>query len=281
MTARRVLRGVAAVIVIVVAFGIVYALGEAATSATPAPPACRSVVHRAYASGLDEEQPAGIARSAKWGWGAEVDARVTADARVVLVHDDRLTRITGGADTRRPEDLLYREVTRVPLQRGGHPTGIWDAVRAARASGARLLVEVKRYPDHKALWDGGGLDVLVNAIRKQDMTGRVTVGGPAADIIADRYPDIRTYVRDAHTTTPLDEVAGHELVKLLDDAVNADNIAALRAAGHGLTSARVTLTNDPDWVRAAHAAGLRVFFTNKPRLVAQACATTTQRGATR
>jgi len=266
-----------AAIAVLIGLALVYSVGawlmftaDRADSATP----CRSVIHRAYLSGHDEEQPAGIARSAHWGWGAELDASVTADSRVVLVHDARLTRITDGADKRRVSDLTYAEVRQVPLAKGGRVLGWWDAVRTAKQSGARLMVEVKEYPSNEALWEAGGLDVLANAVRRQGMAKRVYLGGAGvSDMLRDRFPDLRTYIRVSAPVTPLDEdVAGHELVKLLDAALNAPNIAALKAAGHGVTSARVALTTDPDWIRAAHADGINVFFTNRGGFVKRACA---------
>lgn len=264
-----------AAIAVLIGIALVYSIGaylmftaDRADSATP----CRSVIHRAYLAGYDELQPPGIVRSAHWGWGAEVDATVTADSRVVLVHDARLTRITGGADKRRVSDLTYREVRQVPLAKGGRVLGWWDAVRTAKQAGAKLMVEVKDYSSNAALWEAGGLDVLVNAIRKQGMQKRVYLGGAGvSDLLRDRY-DLRTYIRVSSPVTPLEDVAGHELVKLLDAALNPDNIAALKAAGHGVTSARVTLTTDPDWIRAAHADGINVFFTNRGGFVKRACA---------
>ena len=245
-----------------------FAIADRANAATE----CRSVIHRAYLTGFDEEQPAGIARSAHWGWGAELDASVTADSRVVLVHDARLTRITDGADRRKVSDLTYAQVRQVPLAKGGRVLGWWDAVRTAKRSGARLMVEVKDYSSNEALWEAGGLDVLANAIRMQGMTKRVYLGGAgASDMLRDRYPDLRTYIRVSSAVTPLEDVAGHELVKLLDASLNPGNIAALKAAGHGVTSARVTLTTDPDWIRGAHADGINVFFTNRGGFVHRAC----------
>lgn len=269
---RRLAVVVLALLLLVYVVGLALMMAATPVSgATPSP--CRSVVHRAYLKGFDEEQAAGIARSAKWGWGAEVDATVTRDSRVVLVHDARLTRVTDGADRRKVSDLTYAEVRRVPLAKGGRVLGWWDAVRTAKKAGARLMVEVKNYRTNEALWEAGGLDRLANAIRKQGMTKRVYLGGAGvSDMLRDRYPDLKTYVRVSAPVTPLEDVAGHDLVKLLDAALNPANIAALKTAGHGVTSARVTLTTDPDWIRGAHADGINVFFTNRGGFVKRACA---------
>lgn len=254
------MKGLAAALLVVIAFGIVYVTGEAATSANGQE--CRAIIHRAKLAGHDEEQPAGITASARWGWGAEVDARVTTDRKVVLVHDDTLKRITGGADKRRPEDLTYEQVTQVPLVNGGRVIGLWKALKTARKAGVRLMVELKRYPQHQEAWDFGGHGYVANAITKTGMTDRVFVGGSGAVQFHAGYPGHRGFVRvDPDDPATVDGVHGMtwhdgDLIQLGESHYQEPLVKGLRQRGHPVAS-RNAFTAER--VAAGYAAGLRLF----------------------
>ena len=223
---------------------------------------CRAIIHRAFYSGYDEEQAAGIKATARWGWGAELDLRVTQDGKVVLVHDDTLRRITGGADKRTAESLTYAEVTAIPLKKGGRVLGLWKALRVARNAKVKLLLEVKRYHQHQEAWDNAGLDYIVRAIRQNRMSDRVFVGGSAEKEFQALAPDLLTF----HRTVPRDPAdaaslaAMATLIQLDSSRYDAQLVADLRGLG-----ARVATRNTKTVleVREARAVGLRTMQTNK------------------
>lgn len=246
------------VIAAMVAFGF--------TATTPAPASaavsCSSIIHRAMHKNFDEEQVGGIKASAKWGWGAELDMHATKDNKGVMVHDHTYKRISGGVSNARPEDLTYAENRAIPLARGGKAIGPWDAVKAAKQSGAKLMIEIKRYNDYPELWNNGSFVALINAIKKQGMTNRVFVGGVGIAQLRKIDPTIKAYVRVSSANTSENEVAGYQLVKLLDASLNKSNVSNLKK-NHAVMSARVTLSTDPDWVNKAIGMGVNNIFTNQ------------------
>ncbi len=242
-----------------------------AQPAAAAPERCRAIIHRAYYGGVDEEQPAGIRASARWGWGAELDLRVTKDGKVVLVHDDTLKRITGGADTRAAEDLTYAEVTAIPLKRGGRVVGLWKALRVARKAEAKLLLEIKRYRQHQEAWDNAGLAYVARAVRKTRMKDRVFVGGSGQTAFRIQAPDLQTFHRTV-SRDPVDAASLAAMATLIQlDSTRYDTqlVADLRGLGTKVASRNAQTLSA---VEAAHAAGLRTMQTNKGYVVKKGCA---------
>lgn len=266
---RRVLARVALVAAAALVVPTVVVPAPPATAA--APERCRAIIHRAYVKGFDEEQPAGIKASARWGWGAELDLRVTKDGKVVLVHDDTLKRITGGADKRAAESLTYAEVTAIPLKKGGRVLGLWKALRVARNHQAKLLLEVKRYHQHQEAWDDAGLAYIARAIRQTRMSDRVFVGGSAQQEFQALAPDLLTF----HRTVPRDpadaaSLAGlATLIQLDASRYDARLVADLRGLGARVASRNAQTVTA---VKEAHAVGLRTMQTNKGYVVRKGCA---------
>lgn len=60
-----------------------------------------------------ENSLASFAAACEAGFGIELDIQMTADGRIVVVHDNDLMRVAG--DPRRIADLTYDELTRIPL----------------------------------------------------------------------------------------------------------------------------------------------------------------------
>jgi glycerophosphoryl diester phosphodiesterase len=121
--------------------------GEGARAATTCHPSL--IVHRAASAAYDEESVAGIRLGARWGWGSELDARVTADGNVVMVHDRRLSRISGHTSDLKPEESTLAELRAVTLAKGGHVITVRQAIHAAKVSHSQLMIEVKDYPTYR------------------------------------------------------------------------------------------------------------------------------------
>lgn len=263
--------------VVLAALLLVYVIGLALMmAATPVsgatPSSCRSIIHRAHLAGVDEEQPAGIARSAHWGWGAELDARVTADGKVVMVHDDTLARISGGTTRAAVGATSAGAVQAVPLVNGGRVITFWKAVKTAKTAGVSLLVELKRWDGiYGDRWRTVGVPSMADTLTRLDMTDRVYLGMGNADWIRDHYPTLRTYWKTTRgsTTEPTPEFVaarGFALVQL--GPGDYDHRPALAAAG--VPAGTVNVQTKAQW-QAARAAGFDLFQTRKPGAVASWC----------
>lgn len=233
---------------------------------------CVTIVHRAKLRPHDEEQRIGIVRSVDWGFGAELDARVTSDGRLVMVHDDNLRRISGGRETRAAEAMTFAEVRATRLAGGGQVMTFGEAVLAARESGARLLVEIKRHDDYRRRWDEIGLPAIARTLRRLGMTQRVFVGGAGSVTYHEQAPANATFFRtDPVLPLQLRWIIdhGYDLVQLDANHLTAPVIAQLRAAGITVGTRQV---NDVAAVEAAYDAGLRLFQANRGEMAAKWCA---------
>lgn len=235
-------------------------------------PTCRTIVHRAHLAGVDEQQPAGITASKRWGWGAELDARVTADGKVVMVHDDTLARISGGRSKIAVETSTLAEVQAVPLANGGRVITFWKAVKTAKTAGVSLLVELKRWDGiYGQRWRDVGMPAIADTLTRLKMTERVFLGMGNAEWIRANYPTLRTYWKTTRgsTTEPTPEFVaarGFSLVQL--GASDYDHRAALAAAG--VLVGTTNVQTKAQW-QAARAAGFDLFQTRKPGAVASWC----------
>lgn len=77
-----------------------------------------------------ENSLAAFAAAAEAGFGMELDLQLTADGQVVVLHDPDLLRVAG--DPRRVKDLMYDDLTRIPL----FPTCAPGASKAPLRDGA-------------------------------------------------------------------------------------------------------------------------------------------------
>lgn len=231
---------------------------------------CSTWIHRATLVGYDEEQAAGIEASARWGAGAEVDLRHTSDGRLVLSHDNTLSRVTGGADKRRVESMTWTELQQVTLLGGGRIISLRTALRAARDSGAGLMVEIKQYDLDRSWWDSTGLPALGEVIRATRMQGRVYVGGVGRVEFMRQHPDLLTFYRvDADETLTAAQYADQgDLVQLDEAQYDPALVSALKALGVRVGTRNVYTREK---FRIAWAAGLRMFQSQRGGMVNNWC----------
>lgn len=223
---------------------------------------CHVIVHRGFHTAtLDEETVPSVEQSGQWGWGAEIDVRVTADDGLIAVHDDRLTRITGGADTRQPETMTMDELRAVVLEHGGQLASARRLVRAAKDADENLMIEGKRYPEHTAAWEGGGLAALGAAVTDLGMTDHVWVGGTLGFTRAFHAvaPSVQTFWRaDADEPLTTNEVYKRyaTLIEAEAGRWTIEDVAAFKA--QGLIPATRNVGTKAEWA-PAYKAGVRVF----------------------
>lgn len=249
-----------------------------AASADAAPLAgCRIYVHRANMAGVDEEQPQGIWRAAKFG-GAELDARLSKDGTVWMIHDSGVGRISGGEVKRRVIDMTDEELAAVTLVHGGHPQRWVDLAPVIRAAGTRAMVELKAVPDGAAVgWDYAtpgkytGLDQLSRGAAGNDIVSKVTwntsrqavYGMLAADV---RFND-RLLVRTS-TWGPDNSTLDGALFGSVGSQVTAERVALIRSHG---AYPFLSTQGDADEVAAARALNIRNYQTHFPSKVRDAC----------
>jgi len=75
--------------------------------------------------------------------GIELDVRLDASGRVIVLHDPTLERVTGGADTRFAEDISAREMARLDVGKGERVPTLAEVLTWAREHGQRVNVELK------------------------------------------------------------------------------------------------------------------------------------------
>lgn len=256
-------------LVTVMFIGPIIMITPTASAATTCHPSL--IVHRAASAAYDEESVNGVRLGARWGWGSELDARVTSDGYVVGVHDRRLSRISGHTSDLQPETSTLAELTAVTLAKGGHIATIRQLIHAARRSHSNLMIEVKDYPTWSQQWDATGLPYLNRAIRAERMRGHVFVGSAGSTaVIAARFPGLKTFWRaDRGDNVSVKHVRkrGYDLVGL--DPSHYSAARSLRAAGVQVSTR--TVRGGRAEVRRAWRLGVRVVQAQHPALVRSYC----------
>ena len=139
---------------------------------------CRSIIHHGMNPDWGEETIYSTEQATRWGFGGEVDARITADKRLGSGHDPNARRVSGGTETRRSSDMTLAEAKAVNLVKGGHSASTAEMVRAAaRTTGGRLMITVNGYAEFGEDWRVWGFDALWSVVTNNAMEGRVIVGG--------------------------------------------------------------------------------------------------------
>lgn len=186
--------------------------------------------------------------------GIETDVRVSADGRLVLVHDPDLGRIAGVPA--RVADLPARDLVALPLRGGGRIPlleDLWDLA----AGRAVLDLEIK---------DPRAAPRVVPFVRR----------GPGADVVVtSAHEGCLEVVRQALPGVPVGPVwerippgaaeraarAGYRLVSLRDDQATPERVAAFHAAG---VEVHVWVVNDPRRAREVQGWGVEGVFTDDP-----------------
>lgn len=238
-----------------------------AHGAVPAKHGCHIITQLAHVDGLDTETPAEI-RAAKAA--VELNARVTADDVEVAFHDRTLSRMTGGADKRRPEDLTFAELSSIELIGGRHVPTLEAALRAAPG---RVLIEVKDYPTWKARWDRVGLPGIRSLLVQLKMRKRTYVGSATATaVVSERFHDLQVFRRThraADLTVAHIRNKGWDLVALSSNLYSKRNVATVRKAGAIPATRNVTSYRQ---FRAAYDARIVFFQMSKKTTMQAYCA---------
>ncbi|PFG41856.1 glycerophosphoryl diester phosphodiesterase [Isoptericola jiangsuensis] len=219
----------------------------------PILPAPLVVAHRGYAAVAPQNTMASF--EAAWRSGApalELDVRLSADGVPVVIHDPVVDRVTDGSGA--VADLDGATIAGLDAGArfsehlaGQHVPTFAQVLRfLARRPGLDLLCE------YKGVWTPEQLAPTTRALDAAGMAGRVLVQGFRRETVA-----------------ALREAAPHLPRGLLCDAAPDDLIeAALDLGAVTVNPSVAAVLADPDLVRRAHDAGLRVmpWTANEPSL---------------
>ncbi len=248
-------------------FGVML-LGTTAQAANT----CVSIVHRAKNNNYPEETVPAIKAATKWKWGAELDARMTSDCKVVMVHDNTLKRIIDDPASPyndwRPEEHTLSELRQVRLPGGYKIATVREAIQAAKnytkyINNAKLMIEIKDWQEFGDRWQSCGLQEVKDWITYYSMAGRVFLGGSpgATNYIQATYPGQKVFWRPDPDDTPtkaLVEAEGYKLVELPEELYSYyTQLSEIQ----GLTVATRNVWNTND-VALAYSYGFRAFQTN-------------------
>ena len=225
---------------------------------------CKNIAHRAMWKGT-EEQVKGVRENARWGF-TEVDARITADNRVVALHDFTLTRATGGKSNKPVGSLTLRRIRNKPFVLGKRvETTRKLIVTAGRSKASPIMVTINSYSRYKDQWDSTGLQALWNAANAHPKRFRVYFGGPGGEkAMRAAFPKAATF----HRYRPKDDILQHAIDNGVDLAAIPPRrferklVKDLQAAGVRVTT---TQLNRKRSVRKANKVGIKLVQTDNSR----------------
>ncbi len=137
--------------------------------------ACKNIAHRAMFKDT-EEQVRGVRKNARWGF-TEVDARITADNRVVALHDFTMERATGGRVKKAVGALTLSQIRDLRFRLGRRVETTRKLIQVAGNRGTAIMVTINSYGRYKDQWDNGGLAALWAAAQRHPDPSKVYFGG--------------------------------------------------------------------------------------------------------
>jgi glycerophosphoryl diester phosphodiesterase len=201
----------------------------------------------------------------------ELDVHLSADGRLVVIHDETVDRTTDGAG--RVRDLTVDEIRRLDAGSwfgpdfAGEPVPLLDEVLAWARGRAGLVIELKLGP----VWYAGIEQALVTALERQAAEAEVLVisfDHFAVRRVKQLAPAVKTAIM--YAGRPLDPVgmaraAGADAVRPDQYTVTGEDVAACHAAGLAVIPWTV---NDAASMRRMVELGVDGMSSNYPELLA-------------
>ena len=228
------------------------------------PPAI--IAHRGLVSPEAPENTLPAFRAAvEAGFGFECDIRLSANGKLFTFHDKDLSRATGGADTRRPEELAWNELSRLSTP----PPALLEEVLPLARDGRWMYLDVKNAPHVVPFLR----DAMTSQSAAHPGNTLFLANGPGtAAALRRELPDYKTLLIARSGETAAEAVArakgcGASGVDVRYDpkTVDAAFVATLREAG---LECHVWGVNNPDMAVRAFADGVASVTTAKPAEVA-------------
>ena len=224
------------------------------------------IAHRGLVSPEAPENTLSAFRAAvEAGFGFECDIRLSADGKLFTFHDKDLSRVTGGADTRRPEELAWDELSRLSTP----PPALLEEVLTLARDGRWMYLDVKNAPHVVPFLR----DAMTSQGSAHPGNTLFLANGPGtAAALRRELPDYKTLLIAQSGETAAEAVArakgcGASGVDARYDlkTVDAAFVATLREAG---LECHVWGVNDPDMAVRAFADGVASITTDKPAEIA-------------
>ena len=224
---------------------------------------CKNIAHRARWK-RTEEQARGVRKNAKWGF-TEIDARMTADDRIVALHDYTMARPTGGKVKKPVGEFTLRQIRNMPFKLGRRVETTRRLIQIAGRQGTPIMVTIDSYRRYKDQWDSVGLKALWKAAKKHPKPSSVYFGGAGGEkAMRDAFPQASTFHRyrgsDDVLTHAIDN--GVDLVGLPRKHFKRKLVKNLRAEKIRVAT---TQLNRKLVVREANKVGIKLVQTNQSR----------------
>jgi glycerophosphoryl diester phosphodiesterase len=196
-----------------------------------------AIAHRGGSVGSEASEATIAAFQASIDAGAdrlEFDVRSASDGVLVILHDDTVDRTTNG--TGAISSLTFEQVRALDAGGGAKIPTVVEVVRLASAADIPILPEIKDGPLHPSV-----TGQLVDLLRAEDYLDRAVI-----------------QAFEPETLVKLRELAPEARACWLTGPWQFDITAPPADAGYVCPMGEMVLLN-PDMVRQAHAAGLKVF----------------------
>jgi glycerophosphoryl diester phosphodiesterase len=224
---------------------------------------CKNIAHRAMWKGT-EEQVKGVKENARFGF-TEIDARMTADNRIVAIHDFTLERATGGRSKKAVGDLTLRQIRNKRFVLGKRVETTRKLIVTAGRSKSAVMVTINSYARYKDQWDNGGLKALWKAANAHPKRSKVYFGGPGGEkAMRAAFPKASTF----HRYSPKDDILQHaidngvDLAALPPKRFERKLVKDLQAAGVRVTTTQLERKRA---VRSANKVGIKLVQTDNSR----------------
>ncbi|MCZ2149220.1 MAG: glycerophosphodiester phosphodiesterase family protein [Bryobacterales bacterium] len=221
------------------------------------------VAHRGFKAVAPENTIAAFEAAAAAGADyMEIDVRRTRDGELILMHDGKVDRTTGGRGAIR--DLTFAEIRRLDAGKGQRVPTLREALLWARAKGIRIDI------DHK----DGPVEEIARVIRETGMTKRVVIEGPRERL--KRFSQLLPGVDTMPKVNSVEEI--RTVCETLRTTVIRLSLAQLAQPGAAAAvhqcGARVSVTilgkdDNEEGVRRVIAQGAELIETDHPDLVAK------------
>ncbi len=233
----------------------------AAESAVRKP--CKNIAHRAMWKHT-EEQVRGIKKNSNWGF-SEIDARITADNRIVALHDFTLARATNGRVKKPVGSLTLRQIRRKNFVLGRRVELTRRLINVSANRGVPVMVTINSYARYRDDWDDFGLEALYKAAQRHPDPSKVYFGGPGGEkAMQSMFPDASIFHRYSSGASILEHATSNDiaLAGIPPKQFGRQLVRDLRAAGIRVATTQLERKRA---VRRANRVGIKLVQTDRAR----------------
>jgi glycerophosphoryl diester phosphodiesterase len=224
---------------------------------------CKNIAHRAMWKHT-EEQVRGIKKNSNWGF-SEIDARVTADNKIVALHDFTMERPTGGKVKKAVGSLTLQQIRNMKFVLGRRVEKTRTLIQVSANRGVPVMVTINSYTRYKDQWDNGGLAALWAAAQVHPDPSKVYFGGFGAEkAMREAFPEASIFHRYGAGDTIFDHATynGIDLVGIPPKQFGRQLVKDLRAEGIRVATTQLERKRA---VRRANNVGIKLVQTDRSR----------------